>query len=59
MAEVELQVDDGVAVITLNAPERRNAFVPAMVHELLAICDQVDADAGDAEDVTERLSGGE
>ncbi len=45
MAEVELQVQDGVAVITLNAPQRRNAFVPAMVHELLAICDQVDADA--------------
>ncbi len=45
MAEVEIEVADGVAVITLNAPERRNAFVPAMVHELLAICDQVDADS--------------
>lgn len=44
MAEVELDVQDGVAAITLNAPERRNAFVPSMVEELLAICDAIDAD---------------
>lgn len=42
--EVLLDVAAGVATITLNAPERRNAFVPGMVRELLAICDQVDAD---------------
>src|SRR5919109_3719785 len=45
MAEVELEVADGIAVITLNAPERRNAFVPPMVHDMLAICDEVDADS--------------
>ncbi len=44
MAEVLLEVTEGVAVITLNAPERRNAFVPSMVRELLEVCDQVDAD---------------
>ena len=27
-------VDDGVAVLTLNRPERRNAFSPAMVQAL-------------------------
>ena len=44
MAEVQLEIDGGVAAITLNAPERRNAFIPSMVEELLAICDQVDDD---------------
>lgn len=46
MAEVLLEVADGVAVITLNAPERRNAFVPSMVHEMLEVCDRVDQDPG-------------
>lgn len=42
--EVLLGIEGGVATITLNAPDRRNAFVPAMVAELLDICDRVDAD---------------
>ena len=42
--EVLLEIDGGVAVVTLNAPERRNAFVPEMVKRLLEICDEVDAD---------------
>ena len=42
--EVLLDLADGVATITLNAPERRNAFVHDMVVELLDICEQVDAD---------------
>lgn len=42
--EVLLDVEGGVAVITLNAPERRNAFVPDMVRRLLEICDEIDAD---------------
>jgi enoyl-CoA hydratase len=33
-----------VALITLAAPERRNAFIPSMVAELIAACDEVDAD---------------
>ena len=28
--EVLLEVDGGVAVVTLNAPDRRNALTPAM-----------------------------
>lgn len=42
--EVLLDLADGVATITLNAPERRNAFVHDMVVELLDICEQIDAD---------------
>jgi len=42
--EVLVELEGGVATITLNAPERRNAFVPEMVTDLLDICDQVDAD---------------
>jgi len=44
MAEVLLEIEDGVAVVTLDAPHRRNALVPTMVHELLEICDHIDAD---------------
>lgn len=42
--EVQVEVRDHVAVVTLAAPERRNAFVPAMVHELLEACDAIDRD---------------
>ena len=45
-SEVLLERDGAVAVITLAAPERRNAFVPSMVRELLEACAAVDADAG-------------
>jgi enoyl-CoA hydratase/carnithine racemase len=45
VSEVLLERDGNVAVITLTAPERRNAFVPEMVDELLAACAEVDADA--------------
>jgi enoyl-CoA hydratase len=45
--EVLLEVDAGVAVVTLNAPERRNALTPAMATELIAVFDEVD----DREDV--------
>jgi enoyl-CoA hydratase len=44
-ATVELSVDgDGVALVTLNAPERRNAMDVAMVDEIVAIMDRVAAD---------------
>jgi len=45
MAEVELEVRDGVAVITLNAPERRNALTVEMAGELIAACEAVDGNA--------------
>lgn len=44
MSEVELHVADGLATITLNAPERRNALTVAMSRKLIAACDTVDAD---------------
>lgn len=44
MSEILLTREDNVAVITLAAPERRNAFVPSMVNELLEVCAAVDAD---------------
>jgi len=46
--EVQLEVDGGVAVVTLNAPDRRNALTPAMADELIATFDEVDgrADVG-------------
>ncbi|MGY1722277.1 enoyl-CoA hydratase/isomerase family protein [Blastococcus sp. SYSU DS0533] len=40
--EVLLEVDGGVAVVTLNAPDRRNALTPAMADELIATFDEVD-----------------
>jgi enoyl-CoA hydratase/carnithine racemase len=40
--EVLLEVDGGMAVVTLNAPERRNALTPGMAAELLAAFDEVD-----------------
>ncbi|GAC1617691.1 MAG: enoyl-CoA hydratase [Candidatus Dormibacteraceae bacterium] len=46
MAEIRLERDGAVAIITLAAPARRNAFLPAMVQELLDACDEVDADEG-------------
>jgi enoyl-CoA hydratase len=41
--EVLLEVDGGVALVTLNAPDRRNALTPAMATELIATFDEVDA----------------
>ncbi|CCH90462.1 putative enoyl-CoA hydratase echA14 [Modestobacter italicus] len=41
--EVLLEVTGGVAVVTLNAPQRRNALTPAMAGELIATFDEVDA----------------
>ncbi|HEY6779435.1 MAG TPA: enoyl-CoA hydratase-related protein [Thermoleophilaceae bacterium] len=35
---------DGVGVITLNAPDRRNALTVEMAQALIDVCEQVDAD---------------
>lgn len=43
--EVRLDVDAGTAIITLGAPERRNALTASMASELVAVCEQVDGDA--------------
>jgi len=38
---VDVEVDDGVAVITLNRPERLNAVAPVLVDDLLTALDEV------------------
>ena len=42
--DLRAEIDDGVAVITMNRPERRNAFSQAMVSALGAVLAQVEAD---------------
>jgi len=42
--EIAYEVADRVAVITLDRPERLNAFTTTMMHELIDAFDQVDAD---------------
>jgi enoyl-CoA hydratase len=44
VSEIEVKREGTVALITLAAPDRRNTFTPAMVAELLAVCDDVDGD---------------
>ena len=44
MAEVLTDIDDGVAVVTLDAPDRRNALTLPMVDEIAAALDTVEAD---------------
>lgn len=43
-AEVEIEYRNGVAIVTLNAVQRKNAITPAMARELVDAFDQVDAD---------------
>lgn len=43
-AEIRTEVVDGVAVLTLDAPRRRNAITLAMCDEITAACDAVEAD---------------
>lgn len=43
---VQLEVEDGVAVLTLNDPPRRNAISAAMNAELVGLMGQLEADAG-------------
>src|ERR1700754_5227551 len=42
---VELDVTGGIAWITLDGPERRNALDVAAARALVAACDAVDSDA--------------
>jgi len=38
------QLDDGVLTVTMNRPERLNAFTLQMMHDWLALLDEIDAD---------------
>jgi len=42
--EIVYEVADRVAVITLDRPERMNAFTPTMMREMIDVFDQVDGD---------------
>jgi enoyl-CoA hydratase/carnithine racemase len=44
--EIRYEVADGVLTITLNRPDRLNAFTPTMGRELIEAFDQADADDG-------------
>ena len=46
MAEVQIDISDGIAVVTLDAPDRRNALTLPMVDEITAGLDAVEADPG-------------
>ncbi len=41
--QIELEVADGIATITLNRPEQLNAFTGTMMNELIAAFDETDA----------------
>jgi enoyl-CoA hydratase len=44
MAEVLTDIADGVAVVTLDAPDRRNALTLPMVDEIAEALDEIEAD---------------
>jgi enoyl-CoA hydratase len=43
-SEVRSEIVDGVAVLTLDAPDRRNAMTLPMCDEVAAVCDALEAD---------------
>lgn len=43
MSEVDVEVSDHVALLTLSAPARRNALTPAMAREVIDACNAIDA----------------
>ncbi|MEM6898145.1 MAG: crotonase/enoyl-CoA hydratase family protein [Pseudomonadota bacterium] len=40
---IELEIDDGIAILTLNRPEKMNAFTGKMMHEIITAFDITDA----------------
>jgi 2-(1,2-epoxy-1,2-dihydrophenyl)acetyl-CoA isomerase len=42
--DLRAEIDDGVAVITMNRPDRRNALSPAMLSALATVLGQVETD---------------
>ena len=46
MSAVELSITNGVATVTLNQPDQRNALNQQIVDDIVAIFDKVEADSG-------------
>lgn len=46
MSEVQLRKEDGVGVVTLDAPARRNALTLSMAHDLSEALEEADRDPG-------------
>lgn len=44
MSSVQLEIEGGVATITLDAPQTRNALNPRLCRQMVEACDRVDAD---------------
>ncbi|WP_433803288.1 enoyl-CoA hydratase-related protein [Actinomycetospora sp. CA-084318] len=44
LTEIRYEVADGIATITLDRPDRMNAFTPTMATEIVAAFDEADAD---------------
>ncbi len=44
--QLTLERRDGIAVVTLRAPERRNALSPAMAEAMVEACETIDGDPG-------------
>ena len=44
LQQLTYEVEDRIATITLNRPDKRNAFTARMVHETIAALDEADAD---------------
>ncbi len=44
--DIEYSVSDRIATITLDRPDRLNAFTTRMAREVIAACDEIDADPG-------------
>ena len=42
--DLRAEIDDGVAVLTMNRPDRRNAFSPEMLSAMAAVLAQVETD---------------
>jgi enoyl-CoA hydratase len=45
MGDIEFTREGAVAVLTVNSPEVKNALTPEMGQQLVAYCDEIDADA--------------
>ena len=44
MGRIVLEKADGVATLTVDSPEVKNGLTPQMGHELVAACEEIDAD---------------